>query len=369
MANIKREKPRGIQRVEESFLAAAWQPSRWEEALQVASDEIGAPGAALLPVYGSVPRLAVAPRLAEAFADFVASGWYFHDERRRGVPTLLRDGALIEHDFITEEEIDRLPFYQEFCRRHGLRWFGGIKLQTPNDVWCVAFQLRMVDGPFSFKDKARLARWGRRLNVAANLAVDLSRAKASMIGDLLEAFGKPCFLLDRTGALIRANAHFEVLLGPHCRIANRRLMFSNRAGNEAFAEAVRRLLDPQGNCATVGPVPIRREGRRPLILSLVKLEFIDSNPFAEARVLVLINDLDERPLVKHQQLQQAFGLTRAEAALTSILSEGIELSEAADRLSITVQTARSQLKSVFRKTDTNRQAALMALLARINLVG
>jgi len=56
------------------------------------------------------------------------------------------------------------------------------------------------------------------------------------------------------------------------------------------------------------------------------------------------------------------GLTRAEARLGSMLAAGISLEEAAEALSVSVQTVRSQLKSVFAKTGVTRQAELVALL-------
>lgn len=56
------------------------------------------------------------------------------------------------------------------------------------------------------------------------------------------------------------------------------------------------------------------------------------------------------------------GLTRAEARLAALLAKGISLEEIAETLSISVQTARSQLKAVFGKTGVSRQAELVALL-------
>lgn len=56
------------------------------------------------------------------------------------------------------------------------------------------------------------------------------------------------------------------------------------------------------------------------------------------------------------------GLSRAEARLASLLAEGISLEEAAEALQVSIQTVRSQLKSVFAKTGVTRQAELVALL-------
>ena len=54
-----------------------------------------------------------------------------------------------------------------------------------------------------------------------------------------------------------------------------------------------------------------------------------------------------------------FGLTQAEARLALHLVAGETLRSAAVKLSITYETARSRLKSIFDKTRTHRQAELV----------
>ncbi|WP_331296092.1 hypothetical protein [Methylobacterium hispanicum] len=46
-----------------------------------------------------------------------------------------------------------------------------------------------------------------------------------------------------------------------------------------------------------------------------------------------------------------------------MLADGRDLGEAADALGVAVSTARTQLKAVFAKTGTGRQAQLAVLLA------
>jgi DNA-binding CsgD family transcriptional regulator len=64
-------------------------------------------------------------------------------------------------------------------------------------------------------------------------------------------------------------------------------------------------------------------------------------------------------------MTDAFDLTPAEARLAAHLASGATLQAVAERLGISKETARNQLKMVFAKTGTNRQAQLVALLARL----
>jgi DNA-binding CsgD family transcriptional regulator len=61
-------------------------------------------------------------------------------------------------------------------------------------------------------------------------------------------------------------------------------------------------------------------------------------------------------------LQCHFGLAPAEARLALHLVAGETLRSAAVKLSITYETARSQLKSIFQKTGTCRQAELVIVI-------
>ena len=60
-----------------------------------------------------------------------------------------------------------------------------------------------------------------------------------------------------------------------------------------------------------------------------------------------------------------FGLTAAERRILEILIGGEELRQAAATLRISIHTARTQLKSVFRKTGRRSQSQLLMLAARL----
>ena len=67
-------------------------------------------------------------------------------------------------------------------------------------------------------------------------------------------------------------------------------------------------------------------------------------------------------------LRDLFGLTPAEARLALELAHGASPRDAANRLGVTWNTTRTQLKAVLAKTGTNRQAALVRLLAALSVV-
>ncbi|MBI4514728.1 MAG: hypothetical protein HY699_02800 [Deltaproteobacteria bacterium] len=80
--------------------------------------------------------------------------------------------------------------------------------------------------------------------------------------------------------------------------------------------------------------------------------------------MLFIHDAQGHEPLAAGALQQLWGLTPAEARLAALLALGQSLPEAAAQLAVSVHTVRRQLKDIFGKTGTRRQATLIRLLAR-----
>jgi DNA-binding CsgD family transcriptional regulator len=75
------------------------------------------------------------------------------------------------------------------------------------------------------------------------------------------------------------------------------------------------------------------------------------------------------PAQPKEILKMLYGLTQAECRLVNLLMQGLSLSEAGQLNGLTQNTLRSQLKSVFQKTDVRKQSELIRQLAPIMLFG
>jgi DNA-binding CsgD family transcriptional regulator len=76
-------------------------------------------------------------------------------------------------------------------------------------------------------------------------------------------------------------------------------------------------------------------------------------------------DLTRLPVPSANLLSEYFDLTPAESRLAQIMAQGSSLEESAQALNIKMSTARTQLASLFAKTNTSRQGKLVAILSRI----
>ncbi|MEZ2331141.1 helix-turn-helix transcriptional regulator [Mesorhizobium sp. RCC_202] len=109
-------------------------------------------------------------------------------------------------------------------------------------------------------------------------------------------------------------------------------------------------------------IVIRCRGDRPVILNETGVIAPDSTS------IVALLDRDNRSATNPQTLQRMFGLTSAETQLALRLAQGDAPLEIARSWHLSRTTIRSQLASLFAKTETKRQAELVALLGRISVL-
>ena len=90
-----------------------------------------------------------------------------------------------------------------------------------------------------------------------------------------------------------------------------------------------------------------------------RLEDVD---LSDAHSALLLHDYQRTLPISTDLLSQVYGLTPMEAQVAAAVGNGMDISEIAKSNNTTNHTVRSQLKAVFHKTGTRRQAELVRLL-------
>jgi DNA-binding CsgD family transcriptional regulator len=183
----------------------------------------------------------------------------------------------------------------------------------------------------------------------------------------LSAIQQAAIAIDHFGYVLEANGAAEALFDNDFYIRNRRLIISD-SNSRRYFEALTQKLDTLPDTDALSgtePMVIRRGGKHPIIAKVLPVPAAARNAFHGARALLTFGPVGPKPRPNASLLSRAFGLTSAEAKLAATLADGTSLKEAAKELTISSQTARTQLKTVFMKTDTHRQSQLVALLLPI----
>ena len=143
--------------------------------------------------------------------------------------------------------------------------------------------------------------------------------------------------------------------------------FSEDVLHKWFAQNVRGLIAGKPVGSTTYVLPQHDHVWQVKLARVREHDPSSGNRFFPSRhlVLVLVKDIrGESSKAIDSVTFKAFALTPSEIRMCQALVEGCTISEAADRLAITIETARHRLKMIFQKTGTNRQTALMSLLLK-----
>jgi DNA-binding CsgD family transcriptional regulator len=351
--------------VEQEFVEAGLDPTRWVKALDSIAVATGSHGAMLMPISGGLlPNVPYTETVSGAMDAYFREGWHLRDERMRAVPIITKRGVADDFDGHSADAIAKLPFYQDFLGRHRLRWYAGVKVASGDDLWAVAIQRTIDQGPFSVEEKDALARMSSRLSTGAAIARALGASAAAGALEAFEMSGTAVVLVNRHGNVFKANRSAELLLVDDVRIVKGKLVAEDARATTALHRAIQGLLW-RATGGMSAPIALPRVSRRPLLAYPARLSNSTANALADCQAIVILIDPDTRPRTPEATLRSAFRLSEAEARLATQLAFGESLENVADRFGIAKETARSQLRSIFAKTGVHRQAELVAVLARL----
>jgi DNA-binding CsgD family transcriptional regulator len=364
----------------EAIYAAAPDPSRWPQALQAMAGVFGDVGAILIwqrddGGFGTI----VSPTLAEAQKEYQEGGWYRRDTRAiRAVERSLwlRSDAVTDHDAASDEEMATDPFYTEFLARHGLRWCAALGL-APDPHIRVAMSIQRASDkpPYSYAELAVATRLGRHAEKSLRLGIRLLDADLTKLslGEALGRLGIAVFALDSLGRVVFSNPAAIHLAGQGIEITGGRLRFASVEQRPAVDHAIRQVLRarPQDLVADIRPILVHRfASDRPLVVYLLPIATQpklaeDFLTHTRAIVLVIEPKSDEPP--DPALVRDILDLTLGEARVAALVGSGLAPREAAEKLGITEETARTALKRVFSKVGVSRQSELAALLTKLVL--
>jgi DNA-binding CsgD family transcriptional regulator/PAS domain-containing protein len=361
----------------ESIYIAAANPSHWPSTLQAVADCFDDVGAIL--IYGRDDGsfgVIESPSLEPVTAEY-AQQWSNRDirairSRERGY--FLKRDVITDRDVVSPTEMETDPFYSDLLRRHGLKYFAAA-IVSPDPRIEVALSVQRARGKAEYSEDELnvLERLAPHVERSLRLSIRLMDAQSVQAGlaTALARIGIGVFALDSLGRVVFSNAASEALLGDGLNIMHDRLVLANPQTSADAVAAIRQALDgrPETIVWDAKPVLVHRQPpKRPLVLHVLPLPASKNseNQFlVSARAIILLSDPVASGVADPALIRDVLGVTLGEARLASLIGAGISPKEAAERLGIAEETARSVLKRVFSKAGVSRQSELAALIARL----
>ena len=271
-------------------------------------------------------------------------------------------------DIPRPERIAGSRFFREWIAPQNIAYAAGCIVMREGDHLTEFFVQRTPQQPpFTRQEMAGLNRLVPHLQRAIQMQqrfMDLQIGQ-HYLGAALDKLVVPAILLNETGRIAFANASATATLKQRDYLWNDggRLTFRHSALTHTFnVELHRAIRISQGEELELdGVVMLPRVGQPPLTLMVTPLR-VPLGTRSSGAALLFMFDRQASPAVTAGIVRSLFGLTDAEAGLAVALCSGMSLDDVAGERGVSIHTTRAQLKSIFAKTGTKRQADLVSLL-------
>lgn len=279
--------------------------------------------------------------------------------------------------YVAEEMIGKrwlqAAIYQEYLKPLDIRHLMGADIYTKEGVECRLRITRTHDSPpFSEDDKAlcRFLLPHLKRSIQLHSRLDYLECERQLFAGTVNRLLLGMISFAPNGSILEMNQEARRILAEKDGIwlsGNNISLESNQESRE-LQRTIRQALS--GTVSTDGPTLVeamsvtRPSGRAKLG---VVVRAIPLGEWSESRqrpaAVLFIRDPESNGAQASQEIvRRLFGLTRMEAALALCLAEGLTLDEAADKLNVRKNTARTHLRSIFCKTGVTRQTMLVRML-------
>ena len=351
-----------------SIYAAAQAEKPWTDSLQLVVDSLNCWSGHLMgfdrQTGGMVFSHEAGQPPAEATLDYILR-WHRSDPRNAVLLKALPDSWVHCHEHLSDAFVRSSNFYQDFLLPYGSRYVSGMHFSPTPDLVCIlSFQRGTRQNPFDESERQILGRLGKHLR-AAFLLQDQTRKelRAAVAGHaILQRLRHAVILIDQSRRLLYENPAGSSLLNAGAIMLRRSglLGVNERRTSDKLTAAMQALT--RGGESTCMAVDGGRGTSWLLHLAMLTPEET-MRAFGAVPVFMLTlfsTDADARS--DHYLIASAFGLTPAEARVAAAAAKGWTDMQVAQSAGTSAATVRTQIRSIYAKTGTERRADLVRLL-------
>jgi len=285
---------------------------------------------------------------------------------------------LTEGDVVCAEEVLgkqwlQSTVYQDYLKPLDVRHLLGADIYTKDGIEC---RLRITRGhdakPFSEADKdlCRLLLPHLKRSIQLHAQLDFLECERALFAGAVNRLQLGMVSFDQNGVVLETNPEARRILNEKDGIwlSGNNLCLDNSQESRDLQTMLRQAMS--GAIHNTGPgmieaMPVTRPSGRAKLGVLIKA--VPMGQFSESKqrpaVVVFLRDPESNAAQPSQELvRRLFGLTRMEAQLALLLADGLTLDEAAEKMNVRRNTARTHLRSIFCKTGVTRQTMLVRLL-------
>ncbi|MBO1325096.1 helix-turn-helix transcriptional regulator [Acetobacter sp. TBRC 12305] len=365
----------------EGIYNCAVDESTWSATLKECSKLLGISATVIVPTN---------PKEQELSISSLDTNWHvamFHDYFHTADPYCRLDpyneffenkinvvGDFCDADFVSDAEVARSTFYQEFLKKY--EW-GRTNVFIHQDPFSVAVKIS-TQRHFGKRNETEEERQIRNIlsrHICRSLTLSVGNRQASLIED---GFAGLCQNLTCGAALLRndtkvlmMNDKFKSLIGDAFTYTDGRLSFANRHNTSSLHSLITSVLLADSEMPDDGIICVNCTTNTKTLLKILKLPHIGSRGSSinrQSAVLLLTNRPGDTPADVSNALR-IWGLTQSEVRLARYIGAGTPPKIAAEFIGISEQYARTLLKEIFRKLNVNSQSQLATFMGTLSPMG
>lgn len=273
------------------------------------------------------------------------------------------------HEITPDEVLEPMEIYQQYLLPRGWHYGCGVILLRSEALFSILSTTRPKQrGPITDAEVEWISQFIPHLQVAARQHERLTRltTERDAAQKHLDLLPHGLALVGPEGYLLLANRRMQDLLTTGDGLKLRGQQFS--AAGSVGKEIASWLQEAQTGRAQVRRFIVERP-------SIRRSYWVTASPIIRAGAVPLggmqpiatitVVDPDNRVTPDTSALIALFGLTPAEVRLAMLLTSGLTVQEASDRLFISAETAKTHLKRILSKTGTRRQSEMVSLLLSV----
>lgn len=286
----------------------------------------------------------------------------------------LQEGEVVTAEELIGKQWLQSAIYQEYLKPLDIRHLLGADIYTPEGIECRLRVTRAHDAkPFTAVDKAlvRFLLPHLKRSIQLHAKLDFLECERQLFAGTVNRLLLGIVSLSNNGSIIEMNQEARRILAEKDGIwlSGNNLCVENSQESRELQNMIRHALS--GTAASDGPAVAeamsvtRPSGRAKVgvLVRTVPMATWSESSKARPAVAIFLRDPESNAAQpSHELVRRLFGLTRMEAALALLLAEGATLDEAAEKMNVRRNTARTHLRSIFCKTGVTRQTMLVRLL-------
>ena len=288
------------------------------------------------------------------------------------ISTDTRQGTILNREaFLSDREFGKCALFRDILRDANI-WhaMGEVVMQVGNAVAVIGFFRPRRGSAFDDANIAIYRRFSPHIERALRLhrvvtRLDMQRNEAA---EVLDRLPLGVILVDAGGRVINQNRSAGEITkradglgvdgGGICRAEGTR---EGARLADLIAKAASSESGPGGERGRAMRIP-RRSEKRPLSILVAPLTGSGVRHGRRGAAVLYVRDPEVPQTTSATLLADAYGLTASEAKILQSLIQGKRLEDMARDFNVSINTLRTHLKSIFRKTETKRQSELLSLV-------